>query len=47
MIMGYTYLADFVHPRMLVRSAGTYFSYFTQSVIKEKTLLRVNGGESE
>ncbi len=31
--IGYTNLADFVHPRKLVRSAGTYFSYLTQSVL--------------
>ena len=28
----YTCLADFVHPRKLQRSGGTYFPSFTQSV---------------
>ena len=36
--MGYTCLADIVHPRKLVRSAGTYVSYLTQSVYKHSFL---------
>ena len=35
-------LADFVHPRKLVRSTGTYFSYLTQSVLRTDCQLLVD-----
>ena len=37
--MSHTCLVDFVHPRRLKRSGGTYFPYLTQQVIMWKLLI--------